>query len=69
MEYIETRPIPERIERLTQRVKRWLALQQKQNRDKHIALIYYNYPPGKQNIGADLPECHAGKPARAADTL
>jgi len=52
MEYIETRPIPERIERLTQRVKRWLALQQKQNRDKHIALIYYNYPPGKQNIGA-----------------
>jgi len=52
LEYLETRPIPERIERLTDRVKRWLTLQQKPNSDKHIALIYYNYPPGKQNIGA-----------------
>jgi cobaltochelatase CobN len=52
MEYVETRPLAERIDRLTQRVKRWLTLQQKQNSDKQIALIYYNYPPGKQNIGA-----------------
>ena len=50
--YIETRPIAERVERLTARVKRWLALQQKPNSEKQIALIYYNYPPGKQNIGA-----------------
>jgi cobaltochelatase CobN len=52
LEYVETRPIPERIERLTARVERWLALQSKPNSDKRIALIYYNYPPGKQNIGA-----------------
>ncbi|MFA7060954.1 MAG: cobaltochelatase subunit CobN [Pedobacter sp.] len=52
LEYVETRPIPERIERLTERVKRWLTLQQKPNSDKNIGIIYYNYPPGKQNIGA-----------------
>ncbi len=52
LEYVETRPIPERIERLTARVTRWLALQQKPNSTKQVALIYYNYPPGKQNIGA-----------------
>ena len=52
LEYLEVRPIPERINRLTERIKRWLALQQKPNSLKKIALIYYNYPPGKQNIGA-----------------
>jgi len=52
LEYVETRPIPERIERLTDRVKRWLTLQEKPNSDKNIGIIYYNYPPGKQNIGA-----------------
>lgn len=60
MEYIEERPIPERIKRLVARVKAWLNLQEKPNKDKRIAVIYYNYPPGKQNIGASylnvLPE-------------
>ncbi|MFZ5450335.1 MAG: cobaltochelatase subunit CobN [Thermodesulfobacteriota bacterium] len=51
-EYIEEEPIPERINRLTARVKAWVNLQDKPNKDKKIALIYYNYPPGKQNIGA-----------------
>ncbi len=52
LEYIEEKPIPERIERLTARVKAWINLQEKPNKDKKIAIIYYNYPPGKQNIGA-----------------
>ncbi len=60
IEYIEERPIPERINRLVERVKAWVNLQQKQNKDKKVAIIYYNYPPGKQNIGASylnvLPE-------------
>jgi len=60
IEYIEERPIPERIKRLTDRVKAWINLQEKPNKDKRIAIIYYNYPPGKQNIGASylnvLPE-------------
>ncbi len=60
LEYIEERPIPERIERLVGRIKGWINLQEKPNRDKRVAIIYYNYPPGKQNIGASylnvLPE-------------
>ncbi len=52
VEYIEERPIPERVRRLVERVKSWINLQEKSNEDKKIALIYYNYPPGKQNIGA-----------------
>ena len=60
IEYIEERPIPERIKRLVDRVKMWINLQDKANKDKRIAIIYYNYPPGKQNIGASylnvLPE-------------
>jgi cobaltochelatase CobN len=51
-EYIKEEPIPERIKRLTARVKAWINLQDKPNKDKKIALIYYNYPPGKNNIGA-----------------
>jgi cobaltochelatase CobN len=51
-EYIVEEPIPERIARLTARVKAWINLQDKPNREKKIALVYYNYPPGKNNIGA-----------------
>ena len=53
---IENRP-PEVLEqeaaRVAARVERWLALRVKPNRDKRVALIYYNHPPGRQNIGAD----------------
>lgn len=60
LEYIEDTPISERIERLTQRITAWINLQDKPNSAKRIALIYYNYPPGKENIGASylnvLPE-------------
>jgi len=51
-EYREYLPIPERISSLTARVKAWINLQDKPNKDKKVALIYYNYPPGKHNIGA-----------------
>jgi len=53
---IEHRPpvmLEAEVSRLAARVERWLALRSKPNRDKHIALIYYNHPPGRQNIGAD----------------
>ncbi len=53
---IENRPpvvLAEEVSRLAARVSRWLALQQKPNKDKRVALIYYNHPPGRQNIGAD----------------
>lgn len=53
---IENRPpavLPAEAERMAARVSRWLALRSKDNRDKRVALIYYNHPPGRQNIGAD----------------
>lgn len=34
------------------RIRNIYNLQSKPNKDKHIALIYYSYPPGKENIGA-----------------
>jgi cobaltochelatase CobN len=46
-------PIDGRIQRVVERVSRWIRLQDKPNSDKRVALIYYNHPPGKQNIGAD----------------
>ena len=46
-------PIDERIGRVVERISRWIRLQDKPNSEKRVALIYYNHPPGKQNIGAD----------------
>lgn len=48
-----TQPVPERIEALSERLSHWQVLQQRANGDKRIAIIYYNHPPGRQNIGAD----------------
>ncbi|MFG1491612.1 cobaltochelatase subunit CobN, partial [Oceanospirillum sp. HFRX-1_2] len=46
-------PIESQVDYLLQRAKRWLALQKKTNAKKRIAIIYYNHPPGRHNIGAD----------------
>src|SRR5215471_16457001 len=46
-------PIEDRIHRVVERISRWIQLQDKPNSEKRVALIYYNHPPGKQNIGAD----------------
>lgn len=51
-EWVEDQPVPERVERLVARGAAWLNLQSKPNSEKRVAVIYYNYPPGKQNIGA-----------------
>ena len=40
------------IELLCERIDSWVDLQYKANSEKLISLIYYNYPPGKQNIGS-----------------
>jgi len=53
---IETRQpvmLDAEIDRLAARLDRWLALRAKANADKRVAVIYYNHPPGRQNIGAD----------------
>jgi magnesium chelatase subunit H len=38
--------IPERLNRLTNRVKNWINLRQKPTPDKKIAVILYGFPPG-----------------------
>lgn len=45
--------LPAEVQSLVQRVMHWNTLRSKANADKKIALIYYNHPPGRQNIGAD----------------
>lgn len=53
-----TVPIAERVEMAVQRAARWIALRHKSNAEKRIAILYYNNPPGKGNIGAsylDVP--------------
>ena len=47
-----TQAVPERVDAAVQRVKRWLVLQEKPNKDKRVAFIYYSNPPGKGYLGA-----------------
>lgn len=52
LEYVRETPMAERISRAAERIERWVRLRETANRDKRVAVIYYNYPPGKENIGA-----------------
>lgn len=52
IEYFTEMPIPDRIERLADRVKKWVSLRYELNALKRVAVVYYNYPPGKENVGA-----------------
>jgi cobaltochelatase CobN len=47
-----TSPIGSRVTTAVARGLKYAALRRTANADKRIALIYYNYPPGKANIGA-----------------
>lgn len=51
-EVLRTQPVNERVEAVVKRARRWLTLQEKPNAEKRIALIYYNNPLGKGNLGA-----------------
>ncbi|MDC0610617.1 cobaltochelatase subunit CobN [Vibrio sp.] len=53
---LEIQPISNNIDginTIVERINKWYTLQTKPNSDKKIALIYYNHPPGRHNIGAD----------------
>jgi cobaltochelatase CobN len=41
------------VERLQARINGWLALKTSENAKKKVAIVYYNHPPGRHNIGAD----------------
>ncbi|RJS49965.1 MAG: hypothetical protein CIT03_00485 [Methanobacterium sp.] len=43
-------PIDERVEMFADRIAAWINLRYTSNADKKVALIYYNYPPGKNNL-------------------
>lgn len=46
------KPIPSRVQMAVSRALKYAALKRKANRDKRIAIVFYNYPAGKANIGA-----------------
>ncbi|MCD6515718.1 MAG: magnesium chelatase subunit H [Candidatus Odinarchaeota archaeon] len=43
--------VEDRIEKIANRVEKWINLRRKKNSEKKIAIILYNYPPGEANIG------------------
>lgn len=60
LSYVATQAIPHRVARWADRVLKLVTLQRTAAFDRRIALIYYNYPPGRENVGASylnvLPE-------------
>lgn len=52
VEIISYTPIIEQMDYLADRVANWVKLSYLTNSQKKVAIVYYNYPPGKQNIGA-----------------
>ncbi len=47
-----TRAVPSRVRMAVSRALKYAALRRKANADKRIALLFYDYPPGKADIGA-----------------
>jgi len=47
----EVAALPDRVERIALRIRRWMELKKKNNAQKRIAIIIYNYPPGEANLG------------------
>ena len=48
----EKRVIRDDLVFLMARLKKWIALQEKPDRQKRVAILFYNHSQGKQNIGA-----------------
>lgn len=49
-------PIPEGIAKIVELSNGWAKLKEKNNNDKKVAIILYNYPPGKAELGASYLE-------------
>ena len=50
---VSTMPIDEQISLAIDRLAAWQRLGATPNKDKKVAIVYYNHPPGRHNIGAD----------------
>ncbi|MDI9394079.1 MAG: cobaltochelatase subunit CobN [Euryarchaeota archaeon] len=46
-------PLPSQVDWMSNRSIKWAELKLKDNEDKKVAVIYYNYPSGKDNIVAN----------------
>lgn len=44
--------LPDRMEKFSKRILNWLKLKNKDNHEKRIAIVIYNYPPGEANLGS-----------------
>ncbi len=53
----EKRPLPDNIDFLIKRIKAFHKLRVTPNKDKKVALFYWNHPPGKQGVGASYMNC------------
>jgi cobaltochelatase CobN len=49
---IVTQPIVSRVDVAVRRALKYAQLRRKSNADKRIALVFYNFPAGKANVGA-----------------
>ncbi|WP_461344143.1 cobaltochelatase subunit CobN, partial [Brevundimonas sp. GN22] len=49
---VSTHPIDERVRTAVERAMAHARLRRTNNADKRIALVYYNYPAGRANVGA-----------------
>ncbi|KAB7885866.1 cobaltochelatase subunit CobN, partial [Poseidonibacter ostreae] len=50
---LDSKLMKEEIKNIIKKSKAWMSLKTKENKDKKLAIIYYNHPPGRHNIGAD----------------
>jgi len=48
----ELKLIESRLKKLIARSESWINLRNRANKDKRVAFILYNYPPGEENIGS-----------------
>ena len=46
-------PIEDQVRSLMNKASKWRDLQNKSNKTKKVAIVFYNHPPGRHNIGAD----------------
>jgi len=50
--YSEIIVLKERVKKKSIRITRWIQLRYKSNKDKKVAIVIYNYPPGEENVGS-----------------
>ncbi|MFB2623903.1 MULTISPECIES: cobaltochelatase subunit CobN [Methanothermobacter] len=44
--------VPERMDKFAARIRNWLKLRSRENHEKRLAIIIYDYPPGEANLGS-----------------